>query len=90
MNYDPRQWSFVSDMNYSGTITISDVWLWFKWLYFFPGDGLLYFVMHKLPNVAGFFEISFDSYGGFFSGTVSLVFWSLMFIVWIIYMFENL
>jgi len=33
--YDLRQWSFVADMNYSGSITISDVWLWIKSGYIF-------------------------------------------------------
>lgn len=75
MAYDPRHWSFVADMNYSGTVTISDVWLWFKWLYFYPGDGLLYFVIHKAPALASFFEITFDSYGGVFSGVVSFLVW---------------
>jgi len=81
MGYDPRQWSFIADMNYSGNITISDVWLWFKWLYFLPGDGLLYFLIHKMTKIAEFFEITFDSYGGFLSGTVSLIVWV---IVWLL------
>lgn len=80
MTYDPRQWSFIADMNYSGSITISDLWLWFKWLYFFPGDGVFYFVIHKLPGMAAFFEITFDNYGGIFSGIISFVVWLLLII----------
>lgn len=73
--YDSRQWSFVSDMNHSGSITISDVWLWFEWLYFYPGDGLIYFLMNKAPEIGQFFEITHSSYGGILSGIVSFVFW---------------
>jgi len=70
-----RQWRFSADMNHSGAVTISDVWLWAKWLYFYPGDGLLYFVIRKAPALAKFFEISSNSYGGVFSGLVSFLVW---------------
>ena len=75
MEYDLRQWSFVADMNQSGAITISDVWLWFKWLYFYPGDYLLYIVIDRLPSAANFFEITPESYGGILSGFFSLLTW---------------
>ena len=70
-----RQWRFAADMNRSGAVTISDVWLWLKWLYFYPGDGLLYIVIRKAPALAKFFEITFDSYSGIFSGLVSFLVW---------------
>jgi len=31
-----RQWSFTADMNLDGVVTISDSWLWFKWIFFYP------------------------------------------------------
>lgn len=73
--FDPRQWNFVADMNYSGSVTISDVWLWFKWLYFYPGDGLVYFLVNKIPDIGRFFEITNSSYGGILSGVVSFFVW---------------
>jgi len=73
--YDTRQWGFVTDMNYSGSVTISDVWLWFKWLYFYPGDGLVYFLVSKVPKIGQFFEITYNSYGGILSGVVSFFVW---------------
>ena len=73
--YDPRQWSFVTDMNYSGSVTISDVWLWFKWLYFYPGDGLVYFLVNGAPKIGQFLEITYSSYGGVLSGVVSFIVW---------------
>lgn len=75
MDYDLRLWSFFADMNGDGAITISDVWLWIKWLYFYPGDGLHYALMHGLPKLAEFFEVSSASYGGGFSGVVSFFAW---------------
>jgi hypothetical protein len=35
-----RIWQFAADMNGDGVVTISDVWLWFKWLYFYPAPNL--------------------------------------------------
>lgn len=73
--YDPRQWTFVADMNYNGSITISDVWLWCKWLYFYPGDGFVYFLVNTIPNIGHFFEITYSSYGGVLSGIISFFAW---------------
>ncbi len=73
--FETRQWAFVSDMNYSGTITISDVWLWFKWLYFYPGDGVVYFLINKAPVAGQFLEITYNNYGGTLSGIISVFVW---------------
>jgi uncharacterized iron-regulated membrane protein len=70
-----RQWAFVADMNYDGAVTISDVWLWVKWLYFYPGDLFLAGLMSGFPGVARFFEITSGSYGGFFSGVLAAIVW---------------
>lgn len=72
---DPRQWSFVADMNYSGSITIGDVWLWLEWLYFYPGDGFIYFLINKIPAVGRFLEITYSDYGGVISGIASFIVW---------------
>jgi hypothetical protein len=47
MSYDPRLWTFVADRDFNGKITISDVWLWFKWLYFYPGDLFIYLSVNR-------------------------------------------
>lgn len=73
-----EQWSFIADMNYSGSITISDVWLWVKWIYFYPGDLLLYLIMNRTPHLASFFEISIDNYGGKLSGMMSVIAWIVL------------
>jgi len=73
--YDPRQWAFVADMNYNGAITISDVWLWVKWLYFYPGDGFIYILVNKISGMASFLEITYSNYGGILSGVISFFAW---------------
>lgn len=69
-----RLWGFIADMNGDGAVSISDVWLWMKWLYFYPGD-LGVAALLSMPNVSAFFEMSTDSYGGTFSGVASAVIW---------------
>lgn len=73
-----RNWSFQTDMNHDSLTTISDVWLWFKWLYFYPGDGLLFLVIEKTPSIAKFFELSAASYGGVLSGIISFFAWVVL------------
>jgi hypothetical protein len=70
-----RQWHFVTDMNHDGVTTISDISLWMKWLYFYPGDWLLQALMKALPDLTTFLEVSKESYGGFLSGLISFFAW---------------
>ena len=70
-----RQWSFFADMNHDGVVTISDVWLWFKWLYFYPGDLALQGMLSYLPGFATFFEGTGESFGGWGSGIFSFFVW---------------
>jgi len=81
-----RQWEFVADMNRSGVVTVSDVWLWVKWLYFWPGDGLIYLAVTQAPDLAKFFELSASKFGGplslFLSFPVWILFLVLCFLAW--------
>ena len=70
-----RQWEFIADMNSSGTVTISDFWMWIKWLYFWPGDALIFLTMQKAPDVAAFFELSAAGFGGALSLFLSFALW---------------
>jgi hypothetical protein len=56
------RWNIVSDMNGDGTVTISDAWLWFKWLFFAPGDFLLLLLMKYGTAIALFLEINPDKH----------------------------
>src|SRR6266850_116656 len=68
-----RQWSFFADMNHDGVVTISDVWHWFKWLYFYPGDLALQGMLSYLPGFSTFFEVTGESFGGWGSGIFSFL-----------------
>ncbi len=80
-----RQWSFEADMNYDGVITISDTWLWLKWLFSYPGDFVLYLMINKTPNVATFLEVTTNSYGGALSTIISLFFWINLWLIYFVF-----
>jgi hypothetical protein len=65
-------------MNQSGSITISDFWLWCKWIYFYPGDLIVYYLMNGASSVGQFFDISYASYGGVLSNFVSFCCWLII------------
>ncbi|HVY07990.1 MAG TPA: hypothetical protein VHB46_18585 [Burkholderiales bacterium] len=79
-----RQWEFVADMNHSGDITISDVWLWIKWIYFWPGDALIYVLLQKAPELAAFLELSTKQFGGPLSLFLSFALWVLFVVLFIL------
>lgn len=79
-----RQWEFVADMSQNGLVTVSDLWLWIKWLYFWPGDGLIYLAILKTPAIAEFFELSAAKYGGPLSLFLSFPMWILALVVFIV------
>ena len=79
--YDSRDWFFIADMDHNYSITISDVWLWFQWLYFYPGDAFIYFIINKVTPLSNFFEITYNNYGGFLSGFISFIFWILALLI---------
>jgi hypothetical protein len=71
-----RLWKFHADMNGDGKVTISDLWLWTKWLYFYPGDLLIFLVADSA--VGKFLDLSEKSYGGTLSSAVSAVAWLIV------------
>lgn len=74
-----RFWSFLPDANFDGIISISDCWLWFKWLFYYPGDLLIFVSFEYAPVLTRFLEVRAPAYGGSVSGVVSLVLWFLAF-----------
>jgi hypothetical protein len=74
-----RQWKFVSDINYSGAVTISDFREWVQWLFFYPGDVVMFLALESFPSVGRFFEVSPLSYGGIWSGIFSGLLWMLLY-----------
>ena len=67
---DTRQWEFVADMNFDGFVTISDIGLWWKWFFSYPGDLVVLLLTNN--NIGRFFELSAADYGGMFSFLISL------------------
>lgn len=72
-----QRWILAWDMNRDGAITISDIVSIFWYLFYAPGDGLIYFCS-KFQEVATFLEISPLSYYSGWSLTVSVSFWFIM------------
>ena len=70
-----ERWRLAWDMNGDGAITISDAWLWLKWVFFAPGDLLLLILMKYAASVALFIEITPADLGGMASGTISALAW---------------
>jgi hypothetical protein len=75
---DSRLWSFAADMSLDGQVTISDIWLWFSWAYFYPGDLVVAMMLSTAPGFARFFEMTPAGYGASFSGVVSFFAWVLV------------
>lgn len=74
-----ERFRLVADMNRDGAFTISDIWAWFKFAFFAPGDlvvGLLYGTA-----VGRFLEIDPGSLSGGGSGFLSFFVWMLVWLV---------
>lgn len=76
MNDMQFRWEFQWDLNYDGVISISDVWLWVKWILVWPGDRIIYW-LSKGPALT-FFELSPQSYGNWFSIMASVFIWLIV------------
>jgi hypothetical protein len=70
-----RQWAFILDMNRDGAVNISDVGLWMKWLFFYPGDLIHSALITLAPGVARLLGLSPESYGGWGAGLLSAYVW---------------
>ena len=73
-----RRWALAQDMNCDGTFTVSDVELWWEWVFFLPFDGFLWALMQS-ESVATFMELTPDNYSGWGSGIGSAVVWLFVF-----------
>ena len=82
-----RLWFFEADMDQNGVTTISDIWLWVQWLFFYPGDFLILGIM-KFGDIHTFFELSSSTFGNWFSGIISFIFWFAIILKLVIFFFE--
>ncbi len=72
--------SLQRDMNGDGVQTISDVWLWVKAAYYWPGNWLID-QMASQPKLVEFFELNWQSCGGWLSLTISTLCWIFLWIM---------
>ena len=72
------RWKIAWDMNGDGVVTISDAWLWLKWIFFAPGDLLLLLLMSYGAPIALFLEINPASMSGMLSGVISAIVWYIV------------
>ncbi len=67
-------------MNGDGIVTITDVWAWIGWLFYYPGDIAIYGML-KVEGFARFFELTPAYYGGVLSFFISFAFWACFWLV---------
>lgn len=75
-----RQWTWTADMNGDEIVTISDVLAWPGWLFYYPGDLVIYHLL-KIDWLVEFLELTPGHYGGWLSLFLSLVFWWIVGVV---------
>ena len=77
---NPRWTSYrrAMDMNIDGSVTISDVALWGKWLFWLPGDYSIIAIMKWAAPIASFFELDPSNLTGVISSLISLLVWLLV------------
>ena len=78
------QWRWAQDLNGDGRITISEVWAWLGWLYYYAGDASVNVYNGFLQSdLAKFFEMTPAYYGGQLSWWVSLAAWGFLFLMFL-------
>lgn len=73
-----RRWDISADMTRDGMFTISDLLKHAEYLFLIPGDGIL-FALSLFDPLRTFFELSPESYGGWFSWIISTWIWYVAF-----------
>ncbi|MDT3778457.1 tetratricopeptide repeat protein [Nitrospira sp. MA-1] len=73
-----RKWNFARDIDGDGHFTIDDVTGWVGWLFYYPGDRVIQWLLsNEKVDTAHFFKITPQDYGGGLSFLFSLVGWGL-------------
>jgi len=66
-----RHWNFVADMNGDGRESIRDLWRYFHWAFFYPGDWIIHYLTDT--TFGRYWELSSSDYGGLLSALLSFV-----------------
>jgi hypothetical protein len=69
-----------ADINIDWVYTVSDLPLLIEWIYFAPGDGILWLLMQS-DGLATSFELSQTSYGNWFSAIISALCWLIFMLI---------
>jgi hypothetical protein len=70
------RWQIAWDMNGDGAVTVSDAWIWLKWIFCAPGDFLLLLFMMYGTAVALLLQIRpGSSLCSFLSVLISVTVW---------------
>jgi hypothetical protein len=71
----------AEDMNGDGRFTISDVGLWTKYFFFFPGDSLIVFLTMNFPTFTEFVEVGPNWCHGVLSGVFGVFVWGFCLLI---------
>jgi len=66
-----RHWNFIADMNGDGRESIRDLWRYFHWAFFYPGDWIIQYLANT--SFGKYWELSSSDYGGLLSALLSFV-----------------
>lgn len=79
-NRNDKRWKISNgDFNLDGSFTYRDIWSGFKWCFFYIGDFIIFHSLYSLPSgFSEFFELGSDSYGGWLSAIISMLFFGLI------------
>jgi hypothetical protein len=70
------RWQIALDMNGDGLVTVSDAWLWLKWIMLAPGDVLLLLLMKHGTSIAFTLQMHPQSgLYGYLSALISAAAW---------------
>jgi hypothetical protein len=73
------RWQTAWDMNHDGSVNLTDVWLFLRWVFFAPGDFVLLALMLYTTGFAALVGIGTQMLFGAVSGAISAVVWILVF-----------
>lgn len=65
---------FPNIFDYDYLQFVKNLWMWFKKIFFFPGDLLLKSVSYVF-GIKFLFDLAHEGYRIFASGTISIIFW---------------
>jgi len=73
------RWQLSWDLNNDGSVNLTDIWLFLRWVFFMPGDFALLMLMLHATTVALYLGIGVNLLSGAISGAISAVVWIIVF-----------